>query len=65
MPSSPGRPAAMADPPNTHAFPVSKLGAFLRAMEDPEGAGSIDPEREREISRIEEQVSGGDDAERR
>lgn len=47
----------MSQPPDIHAFPASKLGAFLRAMEDPEGIGEIDAEREREITKIEERIS--------
>lgn len=47
----------MSDQPDIHAFPASKLGAFLRAMEDPEGTGDIDAEREREITKIEERVT--------
>jgi hypothetical protein len=46
----------MNDPPDIHAFPATKLGAFLRAMEDPEGTGDIDATREREISKIEERL---------
>jgi hypothetical protein len=51
----------MSESPDIHAFPAAKLGAFLRAMEDPEGKGTIDAEREREISRIEERVSSAAD----
>lgn len=47
----------MTEQPNLHAFPASKLGAFLRAMEDPEGTGKIDPKTEREISEIELRVA--------
>jgi hypothetical protein len=47
----------MTEPPDSHAFPATKLGAFLRAMEDPEGAGNIDPERAREIDKIEERIA--------
>jgi hypothetical protein len=47
----------MTERPDSHAFPATKLGAFLRAMEDPEGAGKIDPERAREIEKIEERVA--------
>jgi hypothetical protein len=47
----------MSESPDTHAFPATKLGAFLRAMEDPEGTGEIDAAREREIERIEERVT--------
>lgn len=50
----------MSERPTTHAFPASKLGLFLRAMEDPEGRGEIDPVREREIAAIERRVSGDD-----
>lgn len=46
----------MIDPPEIHTFPAHKLGAFLRAMEDPEGKGTIDPEREREIARVERRL---------
>lgn len=46
----------MNDSPDIHAFPATKLGAFLRAMEDPEGTGDIDAAREREISKIEERL---------
>jgi hypothetical protein len=47
----------MTELPDIHAFPVSKLGSFLRAMEDPEGKGQIDPVREREILEIERRLS--------
>jgi hypothetical protein len=47
----------MSDSPDIHAFPATKLGAFLRAMEDPEGTGAIDADREREIARIEERLA--------
>jgi len=47
----------MTEPPEPHAFPANKLGAFLRAMEDPEGRGNIDDAKEREIARIEQRVS--------
>jgi hypothetical protein len=47
----------MSEQPNIHAFPMSKLGAFLRAMEDPEGTGQVDPDREREIAEIEQRVA--------
>lgn len=50
----------MKKEPLTHAFPASKLGSFLRAMEDPEGKGEIDPEREREISVIEQSLASND-----
>jgi hypothetical protein len=40
-----------------HAFPTARLGAFLRAMEDPEGKGRIDPDREREIAKIERELT--------
>jgi hypothetical protein len=40
-----------------HAFPATKLGAFLRAMEDPEGTGHIDAARADEIARIEQRVA--------
>jgi hypothetical protein len=47
----------MSEQPNIHSFPMSKLGAFLRAMEDPEGTGEVDPNREREIAEIEQRVA--------
>jgi hypothetical protein len=47
----------MSEPPDTHAFPATKLGAFLRAMEDPEGTGAIDALREHEIKAIETRIS--------
>jgi hypothetical protein len=47
----------MIEPPDSHAFPATKLGAFLRAMEDPEGEGNIDPARARDIAKIEERVA--------
>lgn len=47
----------MTDVPEIHTFPATKLGSFLRAMEDPEGVGNIDPDREREISRVEERIA--------
>jgi hypothetical protein len=47
----------MSEPPDIHAFPAAKLGAFLRAMEDPEGIGGIDADREREIAKIEERLA--------
>jgi hypothetical protein len=47
----------MSEQPDIHAFPSSKLGAFLRAMEDPEGTGDVDPGREREISTIEQRIT--------
>jgi hypothetical protein len=46
----------MSETPNIQAFPAAKLGAFLRAMEDPEGRGQIDPARERDIAVIEERL---------
>lgn len=46
----------MSETPNLHGFPATKLGAFLRAMEDPEGTGDIDADREREIAKIEERL---------
>jgi hypothetical protein len=46
----------MSESPDHHAFPATKLGAFLRAMEDPEGTGRIDAERDREIAKIEERI---------
>lgn len=33
-----------------------QLGPFLRAMEDPEGVGKIDPDLDRNITKIEEAV---------
>lgn len=53
----------MSKPPDTHAFPATKLGAFLRAMEDPEGTGNIDTTREREIAKIEERIAESRDSE--
>lgn len=50
----------MSEAPPTHTFPASKLGSFLRAMEDPEGTGKIDPAREREISVIERSLAPDD-----
>jgi len=47
----------MSETPNIHGFPATKLGAFLRAMEDPEGTGDIDAHREREIAKIEERLA--------
>jgi len=47
----------MSEQPDIHAFPATKLGAFLRAMEDPEGKGDIDAVRAREINRIEERLT--------
>jgi hypothetical protein len=47
----------MTDEHDVHGFPAVKLGAFLRAMEDPEGTGAIDPERDRDIARIEERIA--------
>jgi hypothetical protein len=52
----------MIEPPDSHAFPATKLGAFLRAMEDPEGAGKIDPERAREIDKIEQRIAESRDS---
>lgn len=46
----------MSETPDIHAFPATKLGAFLRAMEDPEGTGIIDADREREIAKMEERL---------
>jgi hypothetical protein len=57
----------MTEPPNTHAFPANKLGAFLRAMADPEGTGEITATSERDIAKIEARLSAAqrdDDAER-
>ncbi len=47
----------MSEPPDIHKFPATKLGAFLRAMEDPEGTGAIDAATEREIEAIEARVA--------
>ena len=47
----------MTERPDSHAFPATKLGDFLRAMEDPEGTGDIDPARAREIATIEERIA--------
>lgn len=55
IPWPPGR--HMTDVPEIHTFPAIKLGSFLRAMEDPEGTGNIDPDREREISRVEQRIA--------
>jgi hypothetical protein len=41
----------------THAFPANKLGAFLRAMADPEGTGEITATSERDIAKIEARLS--------
>ena len=51
----------MSDSPNIHAFPAAKLGAFLRAMEDPEGSGQIDAARERDIETIEQRLRDADE----
>jgi hypothetical protein len=47
----------MSEQPDIHAFPATKLGAFLRAMEDPEGTGQIDAARAQEISKIEKRLT--------
>src|SRR3954454_11589130 len=47
----------MSEQPDSHAFPATKLGDFLRAMADPEGTGAIDPVRAREIATIEESIA--------
>ena len=47
----------MSDSPDIHRFPATKLGAFLRAIEDPEGTGHIEASREREISKIEQRIA--------
>jgi len=47
----------MTGTPDIHAFPASKLGDFLRAMDDPEGTGDIDADREREIAGIEKRIA--------
>lgn len=47
----------MNEIPDIHAFPASKLGDFLRAMEDPEGTGKIDADRAKEIDRIEQRLA--------
>jgi hypothetical protein len=52
----------MTESPDSHAFPATKLGAFLRAMEDPEGTGNIDASREREITTIEKRVAESRDS---
>lgn len=46
----------MTERVDSHAFPAARLGAFLRAMEDPEGKGTIDPGKEREIAKIERRL---------
>jgi hypothetical protein len=51
----------MNEAPDIHAFPASKLGDFLRAMEDPEGSGDIDADRERQIARIERRLAAAAD----
>jgi hypothetical protein len=51
----------MSESPDSHAFPAAKLGAFLRAMEDPEGKGDIGADREREIAKIEERIASAPD----
>lgn len=55
----------MTESSDIHGFPATKLGAFLRAMEDPEGTGSIDPAREREIAAIERRVANPPDDDER
>ena len=52
----------MTEPPDSHAFPATTLGAFLRAMEDPEGTGNIDEAREREIAKIEQRITESRDS---
>ncbi|HMJ35528.1 MAG TPA: hypothetical protein VK501_16590 [Baekduia sp.] len=47
----------MTEPPDTHAFPANKLGAFLRAMADPEGTGAITATSEHDIAKIEARLS--------
>ena len=47
----------MTEPPDTRAFPANKLGAFLRAMADPEGTGEITVASERDIAKIEARLS--------
>jgi hypothetical protein len=57
----------MTEPSDTHAFPANKLGAFLRAMADPEGTGEITATSERDIAMIEARLSEAqrsDDAKR-
>ena len=49
----------MSDQTDIHPFPAKKVGAFPRALDDPEGTGRIEPAREREITRIEEGLSAG------
>lgn len=44
----------MDKPPDTHPFPAERLGAFLRAMADPEGRGDLDDAHEQEIARLEQ-----------
>ena len=57
----------MSDSPDIHPFPATRLGALLRAIEDPEGKGTIDASREREIATIEQRIAeaSGGDADRR
>lgn len=45
-------------PPEPSAFPAAKLGAFLRAMADPEGTGRLDAAQEDRISNIERGLAG-------
>ena len=51
----------MSQPPDINAFPATKLAAFLRAMEDPEGTGNIDVVRAQEITEIEQRIAGSRD----
>ena len=45
------------NPPDIHAFPARRLGAFLRAMADPEGPGALGDEQERDIASLERSVA--------
>lgn len=47
----------MTKPPDINAFPANKLGAFLRAMADPEGTGEISAESEKDIASIEARLA--------
>lgn len=51
--------------PEARVFAAAGLGAFLRAMEDPEGIGSIDAARERDIAAIERRAITKPDKENR
>jgi hypothetical protein len=47
----------MDERPDIHAFPAKRLGAFLRAMADPEGRGDFPPEQEQHILKLEERLA--------